>query len=40
VIFCTAASAVGGLDIAQGVLTGIMAGAGAMGVHGIVTSTQ
>lgn len=39
IVFCTAAAAVSGLDIAQGVLTGILAGASAMGIHGLTTST-
>lgn len=40
VVAVTSASAVSGADLAQGVLTGIMAGATAMGVHGLVTSTR
>lgn len=38
IVFCTSAAAVSGLDIAQGVLTGILAGASAMGIHGLATS--
>lgn len=39
IVFCTVASAVTGVSIAQGVLTGILAGASAMGIHGLATST-
>ncbi len=38
VVCVTAAAGVTGSDIAQGVLTGVMAGATAMGIHGLVTS--
>ena len=38
VVCVTASAAVSGADLAQGVLTGVMAGATAMGIHGLVTS--
>lgn len=40
VVCVTGAAAVSGADIPQGVLTGVMAGATAMGLHGLVTSAQ